>query len=233
MLRKIFLYAIVTISLINAVLAQINNEGTVDNKEFDSVNLRFEQNITDSDVEVVFEIKGNDKGLNNLSVVSPDNRTVFHFTAPDNTTLGIRQFHLESPEPKDVESIKSTYPEGVYKFTGLDEEGTKYYGEAILNHKLPETVSILKPGTEVLNVDKSNLEISWTAVEDIGSYVLEIDQDELEIKFTAELPSTVTKFILPEGMLKTGFEYALSIGTIAKNNNRSFIETTFITTVGE
>jgi len=82
-------------------------------------------------------------------------------------------------------------------------------------------------------VDKSNLEISWTAVEDIGSYVLEIDQDELEIKFTAELPSTVTKFILPEGMLKTGFEYALSIGTIAKNNNRSFIETTFITTVGE
>jgi len=229
MMQKIFLQAIVSIILIDAVPAQMNNEGTVAIKEFDSVNLRLEQNVTDGDAEVVFEIKGNDKGLNSLFVVSPDGRTVFHFTAPDNTTLGIRQFNLESPEPKDVESIKTAYPEGIYKFTGFDAEGTKYHSEYILNHKLPETVSILKPGTGILNVDINDLEISWTAVADVKAYVLEIDQDELEIKITAELPSTVTKFTVPEGVLKAGLEYALSIGTIEKNSNRSFIETKFTT----
>ena len=233
MIRKIFLIGIVTIIFIPTSFAQMYRNENMTTKPYANANLRLEQNVTDGDVEIVFEIKGNDKGLNSLSVVSPDGRTVFHFTAPDNTTLGIRQFHLESPEPKDIESIKTAYPEGVYKFTGLDAEGTKYYGEAILNHTLPETVSILKPSTGILNADISNLEISWTAVADVRAYVLEIDQDELEIKITAELPSTITKFILPEGVLKAGFEYALSIGTIAKNNNRSFIETTFTTAVGE
>jgi hypothetical protein len=233
MLRKIFLRAIVTIIWLHTVPAQTNDEQTVVIKEFDNANIRFEQNVTDNDVEIVFEIKSNDKGLNSLSVVSPDGRTVFHFTAPDDTTLGIRQFHLESPEPRDVEGVKKAYPEGVYKFTGLDAEGTKYYGEDVLDHKLPEAVSILKPGPEVLEQGINNLEITWSHVPEIHSYVLEIDQDELEIKITAELPSTVTKFILPEGVLKPGFKYSLSIGTIAKNNNRSFIETTLTTAVGE
>lgn len=233
MKRKVFLSGVLTIFFIPTSFAQVHRTETMTTDPFDNANLRFEQNVTDGDVEIVFEIKGNDNGLNSLSVVSPDGRTVFHFTTPDNTNLGIRQFHLESPEPKDIESIKTAYPEGIYKFTGLDAEGTKYYGESILNHKLPETVSILKPGTGILNADISNLEISWTAVADVRAYILEIDQDELEIKITAELPSTVTKFILPEGVLKAGFEYALSMGTIANNNNRSFIETTFTTAFGE
>ena len=233
MRMKIVVLTSINITLIAASLAQIKTKDTAATEPFANANIQFEQNVTDGDVEVVFEINGHDKGLNSLSIVSPDGRTIFHFTAPDNTTLGIRQFHLESPEPKDVESVKKAYPEGVYKFIGLDAEGTKYYGEAILNHKLPGTVSILKPGPEVLDPGTDNLEITWSAVPDINSYVLEIDQVELEIKITVELPSTVTKFILPEGVLKAGFEYALSIGTIAKNNNRSFIETTFTTAVEE
>jgi hypothetical protein len=232
MKRKIFLIGVLTIIFIPTSLAQNNSKENTTLKSFANANIRFEQNVTDGDVEVVFDIKGGDEGLYNLSIVSPDGRTVFQFTAPDNTTLGIRQFHLESPEPKDVESIKTAYPEGIYKFIGLDAEGTKYDGEAILNHKLPETVSILKPGTGILNADISNLEISWTAVADVKAYILEIDQDELGIKITAELPSTINNFIVPEGILQANLEYTLSIGAIAKNDNRSFVETTF-TTSGE
>ena len=230
MIRNIFLFGVATIIFISTSLAQVQRNEIMKVKPFANANIRFEQNVTDGDVEVVFEIKGDDKGLSSLSVVSPDGRTVFHFKSPDNSTLGIRQFHLESPEPKDVESVKKAYPEGLYKFTGLDEEGTKYYGECTLNHKLPETVSNLKPDSEFPDPGINNLEITWGPVPNIHSYVLEIDQDELEIKITAELPSTITKFILPEGVLKAGFEYALSIGTIAKNNNRSFLEITFTTT---
>jgi hypothetical protein len=58
-----------------------------------------EQNATDGDAEVVFEVKGGKDGLAKLAVVSPDGRTVIDFTAPDASTLGIRQFRFESPEP--------------------------------------------------------------------------------------------------------------------------------------
>jgi hypothetical protein len=99
--------------------------------------VHFEQNATDGDVEVVFKVKGGDAGLAKLAVISPDGRTVIDFSAPDASTLGIRQFRFESPEPGDVESLKSAYPEGVYTFAGATAAGNKYYGESTLNHKLP------------------------------------------------------------------------------------------------
>ncbi len=50
---------------------------------FETATVRFEQNATDGDVEVVFEAKGGDQGLAKLTVVAPDGRTVVDFTAPD------------------------------------------------------------------------------------------------------------------------------------------------------
>ncbi|RMD96832.1 MAG: hypothetical protein D6814_10675, partial [Calditrichaeota bacterium] len=81
---------------------------------FAQANAHFEQNITDGDVEVVFEIKAGDDGLTRLTVISPDGRTVLDFRAPDHSSLGMRQFRFESPEPGDIEALKSAYPEGNY-----------------------------------------------------------------------------------------------------------------------
>ncbi len=64
--------------------------------------VHFEQNATDADMEVVFEVKAEDDGLAELFIVSPDGRTVVDFKAPESSTLGIRQFRFESPEPPDV-----------------------------------------------------------------------------------------------------------------------------------
>jgi hypothetical protein len=47
---------------------------------FAVANVRFEQNATDGDAEVVFEVKGGKEGLAKLTVVSPDGRTVIDFT---------------------------------------------------------------------------------------------------------------------------------------------------------
>ena len=73
---------------------------------FETVEIYFEQNATDGDAEVVFKAKAGDDGMTKLKVFSPDGKTVIDFVAPDPSTLGIRQFHLESPEPGDIDAIK-------------------------------------------------------------------------------------------------------------------------------
>lgn len=189
----------------------------------------FEQNATDGDVEVVFKVKGGDKGLAKLTVVSPDGRTIIDFTAPDASTLGIRQFFFESPEPRDVESLKSAYPEGVYTFAGATAAGQKFYGESTLNHKLPAPASFLRPGTGARGVNARGLEITWTPVKNVAAYIVEIEHDELKVNLTAKLPGSVTAFAVPDGFLAPGTQYGIGIGTMSHEGNISFVETTFRT----
>ncbi len=194
--------------------------------------VHFEQNATDGDVEVVFEVKGGDEGLAKLTVVSPDGRTVISFTAPDTSTLGIRQFRFESPEPGDVKSLKAAYPEGIYVFTGTTATGNKLQGESVLSHTLPAETSFLQPQAEAEDVAIDNLKITWTPVRNLAAYIVYIEQDDLEISFTARFPGSVNSFIVPQGFLLPGMEYQLGIGTVTGEGNITFVETTF-TTIGE
>ena len=130
--------------------------------------LHLEQNATDGDVEVVFEITAADEGLARLVVISPNGGTVVDFTAPDASTLGIRQFRFESPEPRDVESLLAAYPEGVYQFRGTTPTGTKLLGESTLHHDLPATVSFIWPAGGHESVSAEKLEIRWTPVGNLG-----------------------------------------------------------------
>ena len=189
----------------------------------------FEQNATDGDFEVVFEVKGGDKGLAKLAVVSPDGRTVLDFTAPDASTLGIRQFRFESPEPANFESLRSAYPEGVYTFTATSAAGDKLQSKCKLNHKLPATASFLRPTAGALDVGVKGLEVTWTPVKGLAAYIIKIEQDELGVSLTARLPGSVAKFGVPDGFLLPGTEYQLGIGTVTNEGNTSVVETTFTT----
>jgi hypothetical protein len=191
--------------------------------------VHFEQNATDGDVEVVFEVKGGDEGLVILTVVSPDGRRVVDFTAPDASTLGLRQFRFESPEPKDVKSLKSAYPEGRYKFTAATASGNSLYGESTLSHQLPATTSFIHPKTDAEGVTATNLEIAWAPVENVAAYIIYIEQDELDVSVAARLPESAAVFSVPHEFLRSGTEYQLGIGTVASNGNVSFVETTFLT----
>jgi len=195
---------------------------------FAVASVHFEQNATDGDVEVVFEVKGGGEGLAKLAVVSPDGRTVIDFTAPDASTLGIRQFRFESPEPGDVESLKLAYPEGVYTFSGV-ATGVKLHGKAMLSHKLPATASFLRPGAGAQGVGIKDLEITWTPVKNLAAYIIKIEQDELDVNITAKLPGSVATFAVPDGFLLPGTEYQLGIGSVTNEGNISFVETTFTT----
>lgn len=192
--------------------------------------VHLEQNATDGDAEVVFEIKGGKEGLAKLTVVSPDGRTVIDFTTPDKSTVsGIRQFRFETPEPQDVKSLTSAYPEGVYAFAGATAAGDKLQGKFTLSHTLPPTVSFLRPRAGARGVDAKNLKVTWTPVEHAAAYITKIEQSKLGVALTSTLPGSVTTFAMPDGFLRPGTEYKLAIGTVSHAGNVSFVETTFTT----
>ncbi len=222
-----------------AVALLIGSSVVVPNAESDTANpfpvasVHFETNATDGDVEVVFEAKAEDEGLATLTVVSPNGRTVIDFSALDPATLGIRQFLFESPEPADVASLKSAYPEGVYTFTGATVSGAKFHGESTLNHALPAPVSFVLPGPDAEGVGVQDLRITWTQVEDAAAYIIEIEQDELNVNVTARVTADTGSFAVPDGFLRPGTEYELAIGTVSAEGNISFVETGFTTAGAE
>lgn len=195
--------------------------------EFEAARVIFEQNATDADVEVVFEVTGGDEGLAKLRVVGPDGRTVGDFAAPDASTLGIRHFSFESPEPRDVAGLKAAYPEGAYVFTGTSASGDELRATATLSHALPEPAGVLRPAAGARDVPATGLEIAWTPVANASGYVVEIEQSDFELKAT--LPASATTFTVPDGLLRPGTSYQVGIGTLLEGGNVSFVETRFRT----
>ena len=210
-------------------LGSIVNDPAPPQKPFPRASVRFEQNATDGDVEVVFEITGRSDGLAKLRVVSPDGRTVVDFNAPDASTLGIRQFVFESPEPTDVAGLKAAYPEGTYTFLGETAAGARLHGKASLKHELPPITSFVWPKAKAKNVGVNGLKVAWAPVEQAAAYIVEIEQDELKANITARLPAIEPGFAVPAGFLRPNTAYQLGIGTVAADGNISYIETTFTT----
>jgi hypothetical protein len=195
--------------------------------------VHMEQNATEGDVEVVFEVDGGDEGLAKLSVTGPGGRTVIDFTAPGASAMGIRQFHLESPEPADPDRVKTAYPAGVYSFAGATSTGGKLQGKATLTHKLPGTAKVLRPASDGGDVSPQSLEIAWTPVEGMAGHILTVEQEESGESITAKLSGSTQKFVVPNGFLRPGTEYKIGLGTVARGGNASFVEATFTTTGGK
>lgn len=202
---------------------------TANARALPTASVYFETNVTDGDVEVVFRAKGGDAGLHSLKIASPDGRTVVDFRAPDKSTLGMRQFRFETPEPKDMRAFKAAYPEGAYSFTGTTASGTVLKGRSSLSHRLPAPVTITAPKQGAKNVATKGLRISWTPVADAAFYSIEIEHDELGTRIEATIRHPSTSFAVPEGFLLAGQEYELGIGSVLKNGNTSIVETKFTT----
>jgi hypothetical protein len=207
-----------------------NGQQAAESQTFATASVRFEQNATDGDVEVVFEITGRDDGLTKLTIVAPNGRTIADFTAPDRATLGLRQFILESPEPRDVAALKAAYPEGTYTFRGLTARGQAMAGSATLTHRLPATTAFVRPQADAKDVNPSNLQIEWAPSADAVGYIIELEQEGSDLSLTAKLPKTTTRFAPPDNFIQPGHEYTLGIGTVAGDGNISFVETSFATT---
>jgi len=197
--------------------------------EFEEAQVHFEQNATDGDFEVVFEANGGDEGLARLMVTGPDGRTVADFGAPDASTLGLRSFSFESPEPEDLDAVKRAYPEGAYVFTGRSLSGAELRSTATLSHTLPVPAAISLPARGARDVPLTGLEIAWTLAPGAVGYVFELEQDALGFKLSASLPGSTTSFAVPDGLLQPGKRYQVGIGTVQEGGNVSFVEQSFRT----
>lgn len=196
---------------------------------FEEVSVHFEQNASDGDVEVVFKANGGDEGLAKLKIVGPGGRIVVDFRAPDASTLGMRQFEFESPEPPDAAAVKAAYPEGAYTFSAETLGGESLEAIASLSHRLPGVVSFVRPTPDEEGVATEGLRIRWTAVGGVEGYIVELEQEDLGVSLETRLPARSTSFVVPRGFLVPGAEYDLGIGTVSKEGNISFVETSFTT----
>lgn len=229
MKHRVQILAVASLLLCSYGNAQMGGKESASPAAFTIAHVHFERNATDGDFEVVFEARGGTEGLTKFTVVSPDGRTVVDFSSPDATTLGMRQFRCESPEPENMESVKSAFPEGVYTFSGATTSGIKLHGKATLNHKLSGTASFLRPKAGAKGVSVKNLEISWTPVQNVAAYIIYLEQDESDINITATLRGSVNTFTVPNGFLLPDTEYTLGIGTVTTEGNTTIVETTFAT----
>jgi hypothetical protein len=196
---------------------------------FAVAHVQFEQNATDGDVEVVFEVKGGLEGLSKLTVVAPDGRTVADFAASDASTLGLRQFRFESPEPRDVASLKAAYPAGEYVFSGVTSSGSALHSRATLSHTLPATATFVRPAPDAENVPTRNLVLAWTPVKGVAGYLVYVEQEELNVSVNAHLPGSASSFGVPAGFLAPGTEYKMGIGAQTKDGNVSYVDASFRT----
>ncbi len=196
--------------------------------KFEKVRAYLERNVMDNDAELKFEAVGGSGGMTSLKVVAPDGRTVIDFRTPD-SKLGIRHLSLESPEPKNDGSVQADFPAGTYTFSASDAAGARLDGQAVLSHTFPKPTAFVRPKPDASGVPLNGLTISWQPVKGVEAHVVVIEQEATGRELRANLSGSARSFAVPGGFLLPGTEYKLAIGTVARDGNSSFIETTFST----
>jgi hypothetical protein len=102
-------------------------------------------------------------------------------------------------------------------------------GEAQLSHAFPEPAAFEYPRSGQRDVPVTGLTLRWSVPKGIESCVIVIEQDGSPYEIRALVPALTKTFKVPNGFLRAGQAYTLAIGTVAKDGNRSFIETGFTT----
>ena len=195
---------------------------------FEKVAIRLEQNATDKDIEIVFEVTSGGEGLSTLKVVAPDGRIVGDFKAVD-SKIGFHHINLESPEPKNDGRVQADFPAGYYTFSGSTVTGAMVNGKSQLSHQLPSAATILQPRADQKDVPLNGMRIKWSKGKNLAACLISIEQEKTNIKLNAKLAGNVTTFAIPDGFLLPNTEYKLAISTVSTEGNVTSVETNFET----
>lgn len=211
-----------------ACLAPSGGNAMAQSGQFEQLSVYLERNVQDRDAEIRFEVTGASEGLTALTVSGPGERKVVDVKTPD-SKLGIRKLTIESPEPADDRIVKADFPAGAYRFEGSTGKGARLRGEARLSHDFPEPAAFEYPRSGQKDVPATDLTLRWSVPKGIESCVIVIEQNGSPYEIRALVPASTKTFTVPKGFLRAGQAYTLAIGTVAKDGNRSFIETDFTT----
>jgi hypothetical protein len=212
---------------LSAFAYPVTGAGAEDGR-FQKLSVYLERNMQDHDAEIRFEATGAEDGLAALKVLAPGERTVIDLRSPD-SKLGVRSLTLESPEPDDDKIVRADFPAGAYRFEGTTTKGERLRGEARLSHVFPEPAVFEYPRPDQKDVPATALTLRWSVPKGIETCAIVIEQTGSSYEIRALLPGSAKSFTVPKGFLRAGQAYTLAIGTVAKDGNRSVIETSFTT----
>ena len=227
-MTSVKLNAGLALAVATAVAAAAETERTP-TSEFEEAAMYVEQNATDGDTEVVIAGTAGDDGLRLLQIRWPDRKVMATLLA-DRTTLGMREFHFESPEPPG-EAVLAAYPEGRYTLVGVATSGERFRTVLTLSHDLPPESTILSPAENVVVPARVPLTIQWSQVPGIERFVLEFENESAdpEQALTLDLPPGATSFRIPARLLPAGSEFQIGIHSVAENGNVVVVESAFTT----
>lgn len=219
----------VGLALAGAAAIAAAAEQAIPPTEFEEAALYVEQNATDGDTEVVIAGTAGDDGLRLLQIKWPDRELTTTLVA-DRSTLGMREFHFESPEPPG-EAVLAAYPEGRYVLAGVSTAGERFRSVLTLSHQLPPAATILWPAEDAEVAAGVALVIRWSQVPGIEKFVLEFENESAdpERALTIDLPPEATSFRIPARLLPPGSEFQIGIHTVAENGNIVAVESAFTT----
>ena len=212
---------------LSAFACPVTGAGAEDGR-FQKLSVYLERNMQDHDAEIRFEATGAEDGLAALKVLAPGERTVIDLKSPD-SKLGVRSLTLESPEPDDDKIVRADFPAGAYRFEGTTTKGEHLRGEARLSHVFPEPAAFEYPRPDQKDIPATALTLQWSVPKGIETCAIVIEQTGSAYEIRALLPCSAKSFTVPKGFLRAGQAYTIAIGTVAKDGNRSFIETSFTT----
>ena len=212
-----------------AVAAAAEAEQAAPPTEFEEAVMYVEQNATDGDTEVVIAGTAGDDGLRLLQIKWPDRELTTTLVA-ERPTLGMREFHFESPEPPG-EAVLAAYPEGRYVLAGVATTGERFRSVLTLSHQLPPAATILWPAEDAEVPAGVPLTIQWSQVPGIERLVLEFENESAdpERALTIDLPPEATSYRIPARLLPRGAEFQIGIHTVAENGNIVAVESAFTT----
>ena len=198
-------------------------------QELETCEINVEQNATDGDTEIVILAIGGDDGFRWFAVRSPDGRHVVQTFSLDRSVMGQRELLFESPEPPG-DAILAAYPEGAYVCKGQTHRGDRFRSTAELSHEMPPQTVVLSPAHES-TVPVAPLLIQWSEVPEAQQIQLELENESVdpEQSLTFALSPQTTRFEIPAQLLVPQSSYQLSIGTVAENGNKVFVEIEFET----
>lgn len=210
--------------------------------EFKEAELFFEENTTDEDLGLHFNIDG--KAWKRVLLFAPDFSVLLNTSVKGNLKeVGLTQVETESAEPGFVElprqEMLDLYPEGVYLFVGITTDGMFLVNETLLTHQLPQG-AILDSPIEDEAVDPTfDLTIRWQSVSDpnppsnvIEFYEVVVEKDEEDERvrvFSAEMLPTDTTMRVPSEFFEADKQYKVEIISQETSGNRSSIEVPFST----
>ena len=192
---------------------------------FSDLSMRLEQNATDGDSEVVLFAKGQDDGLKRLLILGPNGQRIADFVG-NKRGIGIREFNLESAEPRDLSAVLASFPEGNYSFLGRSVIGECLKGSTFLSHQVaPATVLLLPRQDQIVSIDQ--LVLNWQAVANAERYVVELNNENTGSRFTFEILPPTTSLAIPAHMLKSGSLYQYVVGVKTDQGNLTSVELSF------